>query len=146
MILKAKRFGELTTTELYEIIRARSRVFLLEQGIICQDLDRVDYDALHCFIEKDGEVIAYLRAFPKERSPDTVKVGRVLSVTHGIGLGTRVMTESVPKIKETFGCKKITLNAQKHAQGFYEKLGYRVVSGEFLEEGVVHVKMELETP
>lgn len=139
-------FGELTTTELYEIIRSRSSVFLLEQGIICQDLDRVDYDSLHCFIEQDGEVVAYLRAFRKENSTDTVKIGRVLSLTHGIGLGTRIMTESVPKIKEAFNCKRITLNAQKHAQGFYERLGYSVVSGEFLEEGVVHVKMELEIP
>ena len=139
-------FGELTTTELYEIIRSRSRVFLLEQGIICQDLDRVDYDSLHCFIEQDGEVVAYLRAFQKENSTDTVKIGRVLSLTHGIGLGTRIMTESVPKIKEAFKCKRITLDAQKHAQGFYERLGYSVVSGEFLEEGVVHVKMELEIP
>lgn len=146
MILKAKTFGELTTTELYEIIRARSEIFLLEQGIICQDLDRVDYSALHCFIEQDGAVVAYLRAFKGDDSPSTVKVGRVLSLTHGIGLGTRIMTESVPKIKEAFNCEKIVINAQKHAQGFYEKLGYTVTSDEFLEEGVVHVRMELKTP
>ena len=144
LILKAKKFCELTTAELYEIIRARNEIFLLEQGIICQDLDRLDYDALHCFIEQDGAVVAYLRAFSKKDEPYTVKIGRVLSVTHGIGLGTRIMTESIPKIKEAFNCKKISVNAQKHAQGFYERLGYKVVSGEFLEEGVVHVKMELD--
>ena len=86
MILKAKRFCELTTTELYEIIRARTEIFLLEQGIICQDLDRVDYDSLHCFIEQNGAVVAYLRAFAKKDEPHTVKIGRVLSLTHGIGL------------------------------------------------------------
>lgn len=145
MKLKIKTFNELTTTELYEILRARSEIFLLEQKIICQDLDRKDYDSLHCFFEENGAVKAYLRAFVPDNSPEAVKIGRVLSITHGIGLGTRIMTEAIPEITKRFGCKKIVVNAQKHAQGFYETLGFKVVSGEFLEEGVVHVKMELET-
>ena len=146
MILKIKRFNELKTTELYEILRARSEIFLLEQNIICQDLDRVDYDSLHCFLEKDGAVVAYLRAFAIDGSQDTVKIGRVLSITHGKGLGTKIMTQAIPEIKKVFDCKKIVVSAQKHAEGFYEGLGFKVVSGEFLEENVIHVKMELETP
>ena len=144
MKLKIKNFDELTTTELYEIIRARSEIFLLEQNIICQDLDRVDYTSLHCFLEEDGAVAAYLRAFAVDGSSNTVKIGRVLSITHGIGLGTKIMKEAIPEIKKVFNCKKIVVNAQKHAQGFYENLGFKVVSGEFLEENVIHVKMELE--
>lgn len=41
-------------------------------------------------------------------------------------------------------CKKISMHAQKHATGFYEKFGFKTVSNEFLEEGVIHVTMELE--
>ena len=52
--MKAKLFEELTTKELYEIVRSRTEIFLLEQKIICQDFDGVDYEALHCFIEKEG--------------------------------------------------------------------------------------------
>ena len=58
MELKIKFFDELTTRELYEIARARTEIFLMEQRIVCQDLDRVDYDSLHCFLEEDGKLLA----------------------------------------------------------------------------------------
>ena len=135
-------FDELTTRQLYEIVRARTQIFLMEQKIICQDFDGVDYDALHCFLEEDGKVLAYLRAYRTEQGE--TKIGRVLSITHGIGHGTRLMREAIPAIQKTFSCEKIILHAQKHAQGFYEELGFRVTSPDFLEEGIPHVGMALE--
>ena len=142
LTFNAKRFDELTTRELYEIIRARSEIFLLEQRIICQDLDRVDYECLHCFLEQDGKIMAYLRAYRQEDG--SAKIGRVLSITHGIGLGTRLLNEAIPEIKKAFNCTSITLHAQKHAQGFYETLGFVATSSDFLEEGIPHVAMRLE--
>lgn len=140
MKLKTKFFNELTTRELYEIARTRTQIFLLEQKIICEDLDGVDYDALHCFLEQDGHIMAYLRAFPTEDG--NVRIGRVLSVTHGIGLGTRLMREALPRIRALLPSGRITLHAQKHAQGFYERLGFAAISADFLEEGIPHVGME----
>lgn len=142
MELKIKFFDELTTRELYEIVRARTEIFLLEQKIICQDFDGVDYTALHCFLEQDGRVLAYLRAFPAEDG--SVRIGRVLSITHGIGLGKALMQEALPHIKTRLNAASLTLHAQKHAQGFYEKLGFAVTSEDFLEEGVWHVAMQME--
>ncbi len=141
MELKIKHFDELSVRELYEIVRARAEIFLLEQNIICQDLDRVDYKCLHCFLEDNGELRAYMRAYRTEGGK--AKIGRVLSIKHGIGLGTRLMTEALPEIKNRLDCKAVILHAQKQAQGFYESLGFAVTSDEFLEEGVVHVAMEL---
>lgn len=135
----AKFFSELTTKELYEIVRARTEVFLMEQKIICRDFDGEDYNCLHCFITDNGKVLAYLRAFKKN---NTVKIGRVLSVTHGVGLGRELMQRSTFAIKNKFSCNKIVLHAQKHAQGFYEKLGYETTSPDFIEEGIIHVAME----
>ena len=137
--MKAKLFEELTTKELYEIVRSRTEIFLLEQKIICQDFDGVDYEALHCFMEKEGRVVAYLRAYPTQ---DGVKIGRVLSLTHSKGLGRALMEEAIPAIREKFACDKILVHAQKHAQGFYEKLGFVVTSPDYLEEGIPHVTME----
>jgi ElaA protein len=136
----AKFFSELTTNELYEIVRARTEVFLMQQKIICRDFDGEDYSCLHCFITDNGKVLAYLRAFSKD--DNSVKIGRVLSLTHGIGLGRELMQKSTLAIKEKFVCNKIMLHAQKHAQGFYEKLGYVTTSKDFLEEGILHVAME----
>ena len=136
----AKTFSELSAKEIYEILKARMEVFLLEQHIVCLDIDGVDYDSFHVFLEENGTVEAYLRAF---RYEDAVKIGRVLSREHGKGLGRKLMEYGVPKIKEHFGSDKIILHSQKQAEGFYKKLGFETVSDEYLEEGVPHVTMEL---
>lgn len=144
MKFTAKYFDELSSLELYEILKARSQVFIVEQNMRCQDMDGIDLKARHFFIEDDGKVLAYLRAFYEDDSKDVVRIGRVLSVTHGVGLGAEVMCKAIEDINKNMICKKICLDSQKHAIGFYEKLGFKTVSGEFLEEGVVHVKMQLE--
>ena len=140
MTLKIKYFDELTNRELYEIVRSRIDVFLMEQKIICQDFDCVDYDSLHCFLEEDGRVVAYLRAYRLD--DETVAIGRVLSLTHKTGLGSRLMRESMPEIKKRFNCKKFSLHAQTQAEGFYKKMGFSTVSDVFMEEGIPHVTME----
>lgn len=140
----AKNFSELSLAELYEILKARSQIFILEQNMHCQDMDGIDFRARHFFIEENGNVLAYLRAFYTDDSKNVVKIGRVLSITHGIGLGADIMRNALADIKKNMKCQKICLNSQKDAIGFYEKLGFKTVSDEFLEEGVIHVKMEFE--
>ena len=142
MNLIVKSFSELSLEELYEIIKSRSEIFLLEQNIVCQDLDDVDYNSVHCFFYDDKRVIAYLRAFALDN--DTVTIGRVLTLEHRKGLGSELMKKSIEEIQKRFQCKKISLHAQKQAVEFYKKLGFHITSDEFLEEGVVHVTMEME--
>lgn len=142
MNLISKEFNELTTTELYEILKARSKIFIMEQNIHYQDMDDIDYNSLHCFFMEDNKVIAYLRAFYQDKG--IIKIGRVLTLKHGNGIGQELMLQSIDAIKEKMKCKKITMDAQKHATGFYEKFDFKIVSDEFLEEGVVHVVMELD--
>ena len=136
----SKKFCELSTTELYEIIKSRTEVFLLEQNIICQDLDDTDYDSLHCFFYENKRVIAYLRAFLSDAH--TVTIGRVLTLEHKKGLGRQLMEKSIEEIKKHFDVKFLSVHAQTQAKGFYEKMGFEVVSDEFLEEGVKHVIMK----
>ncbi len=136
-----KEFDELTAGELYEIIKSRTEIFLLEQQIVCQDLDDVDYESIHCFFRQGERVTAYLRAFLSKENPETAIIGRVLTLDHGKGYGKALMEKSMEEIKQRFSCHRISLHAQKQAVGFYEKLGFSVASDEFLEEGVVHVTM-----
>ena len=140
MRFAAKTFDELTTAELYEILKARAEIFITEQHIEYVDEDDVDYHSLHCFCQDGRRVTAYLRAYYIDG--DTVKIGRVLTVTHGVGMGLKLMRESMRVIPERLPCKTICMDAQKHAVGFYEKCGFHVTSDEFLEEGIVHVGME----
>ena len=138
----AKTFNELTTKEIYEILKARAAVFVVEQNIVYQDMDDKDYDSQHVYCEEDGKVTAYLRAF--ETEPGVVRMGRVLTLQHGQGLGGKLLEYGLDEIRQRYSPKTIVIDSQCHAIGFYEKVGFEVCSDEFLEVGVMHVKMELK--
>lgn len=140
MNFEAKTFTELSVDELYEILKSRAEIFLLEQNIICQDIDDMDRESLHCFFADKNRVVAYLRAFKQDEN--SVKIGRVLTLEHRNGLGSKLMENSLNAIKKNFGIGKICVHAQKQAVGFYEKMGFRIVSDEYTEEGIVHLTME----
>lgn len=142
MSFYAKHFDELTTRELYEILRSRAEIFVVEQKISYVDMDKIDYNSLHCYIEDGGRVKAYLRAFYDETG--SVKIGRVLTLAHGEGLGRELMVRSIDAIKEKLPAPLIYLNSQEHAVGFYEKLGFEGVSDVFYEEHIPHFRMELK--
>ena len=136
----SKSFSELTPFELYDILKARAEVFMLEQNIRCLDMDGVDPDALHCFFKDEGEIVAYLRVYPIER--DAVKIGRVLCLRRGCGIGRELVEKSLAAAYEKWQASKTFVDAQLQAQPFYEKCGFVPVSDVFMEEGIPHVKME----
>lgn len=142
MQTKAKLFNELTTKELYEILKARAEIFVVEQNCVYQDLDDVDYESLHVFYEEEGKVVAYLRAYYKDDK--VVQMGRVLTLQHGKGLGGRLLKEGIAQIKEKMTPKQLYIEAQCYATGYYEREGFRVCSDEFLEDGIPHVQMILD--
>jgi len=144
MNLIIKTFQELDTKELYEILKARASIFIMEQNINYQDMDDIDYKSIHFFYMENDKVVAYLRAFYKDDDKETVQIGRVLTLEHGKGLGKKLIENSLPEIKKRLPSKKIMMDAQTHAISFYEQFGFDVTSEEFLEEGIMHVQMELE--
>ena len=142
MEMKSKFFSELSTNELYEILKIRSEIFVVEQNCVYQDMDDRDYDSLHIFFEDGERVVAYLRAFAKDE--DTVQMGRVLTLEHGKGLGGKLLKEGIEQIRKKQNPKKIYIEAQCYATGFYEREGFVVCSDEFLEDGIPHVQMILK--
>lgn len=139
----AKTFDELTTSELYEILKSRAQIFMLEQKIYCLDMDDVDYKAKHFFLKENDKILAYLRAYYYNDEHSVVKIGRVLSVTHKKGLGRELMNKCIADIGKNMPCEKIFVSSQSQAKGFYQKCGFKTVSDEYLEEGVPHIAMEL---
>lgn len=137
----SKSFDELGTLELYEILRARVNVFVVEQNCPYPELDCMDKDSIHVYYEEEGKVLAYLRAYPME--PGVVRMGRVLTVERGTGLGGKLLEEGIQEIRERFSPKRIYIEAQTYAVGFYKREGFAVCSEEFLEDGIPHIKMEL---
>ncbi len=144
MDLVIKRFEELSIEELYEILKVRIAIFVVEQHCAYQELDNKDRYSYHVFLKDDTGINAYLRVIEKGVSFEEVSIGRVLTSKRGCGLGSRVLREGIKLAKEKMGASKIRIEAQSYAKGFYEKAGFRQVSEEFLEDGIPHIQMILE--
>ena len=139
-----KRFSELTNFELYEILRARAEIFVVEQNCPYQDLDEVDYDAYHVYFRENGKILAYLRVIDKGKRLEEVSIGRVISVQRRKGYGLKLMKVGLQVAKEKFGATVVKIGAQKYAKPFYEGCGFRQISGEYLEDGIPHIYMLYE--
>lgn len=143
MELVIKNFDELGTRELYEILRLRVDVFVVEQKCPYPEVDGVDYESLHLYYKNNKEIAAYLRIYEDKVDKKTVHIGRVISKYRGEGLGKLVMNSAIDEINRLNKYKKINLLAQVYAKGFYEKLGFKTVGEAFLEDGIPHINMEL---
>ena len=144
MEIVVKSFNELTVEELYEILRARAEVFIVEQNCVYQDVDNIDQEAYHVYLRENGEIVAYLRVIDMDKRLDEVSLGRVITLKRRQGYGTKVMKVGIAVAREKFGAKKIKIGAQAWAKPFYEQLGFRQVSGEYMEDGIPHIYMILE--
>jgi len=137
--LHVKHFAELSTTELYEILKARFAVFYMEQHIYYQDFDNIDYSAIHLALHRKGQVIAYARIFPSDE-PGKWFVGRLLTTERGKGFGAYIMEQVALEAKRN-GASSLSLHAQIQAAPFYEKLGYKPFGDTFEEAGIIHIQM-----
>ena len=138
-----KKYNELTIDELYEILKLRSIVFVVEQNCIYQDLDDIDKRAYHIFMkEKDKpEVNVYIRVFEKDK--DTAQIGRVVTAQNyrRKGYATKLMLKGIEIAKNEMKKTKVYLEGQVYVAEFYQKLGFKIISDEFLEDGIPHYKM-----
>ena len=144
MQLVIKHFNELTADELYDILAARAEVFVVEQNCAYQDLDGIDKNAYHVYYKEDGKIVAYLRVIDKGERLDEVSIGRVISLKRRCGLGSALMREGLRVAKEKFGATKVKIGAQLYAKPFYESVGFKQISGEYLEDGIPHIYMLYE--
>lgn len=142
MIFYAKEFTELTNSELYGILKARFQIFVTEQKYLRLDPDGADPECLHCFIKDGDTVVACLRAQYTDSSKTEVKIGRIVTLNHGGGIGKLLMTESLSAIKEKMPFTRLFVHSQKQAEGYYSKMGFVAVSEKFDDCGVPHIEME----
>ena len=138
-----KIFSELTTEELYQILRLRSEVFVVEQDCIYQDLDNKDQKAIHLFFKENDEILAYTRIFKAGYYYENPSIGRVVvsKKNRGKDVGKKIMIDSIEYIKQNIKGKKIELSAQKYLDKFYKDLGFYKTGEDYLEDGIPHQRM-----
>ncbi len=143
IIWKIKSFEEITTSELYEIIKARVDVFVVEQDCPYPDLDDYDQKALHLWAEQDQKVLAYCRIFNKGIKYPETSIGRVLTTEKGRGknFGKQLIQYAVETIENRFRTSEIRISAQDYLLRFYSGFGFEDTGKKYLEDNIPHTEM-----
>ena len=141
MILHKKTFRQLTTDELYELLRVRSEVFVVEQNCVYQDLDGDDQQAIHLWLTLGDRIVALARVCPARTHMQEISIGRVITTVRDKGYGKQIMLHAIDAAKESFGATLIDIEAQEYAKGFYESVGFKQSSDTFMLDGIPHIKM-----
>ncbi|TVZ16130.1 GNAT family N-acetyltransferase [Maribacter sp. MAR_2009_72] len=138
-----KKFNELNTTELYEFLKLRSEIFVVEQNCVYQDLDDKDKKALHVIGIRDNIIVAYTRIFGPGDYFKEASIGRVAvdKRYRRFGYGKEIMESSIKGVQEHFNIDTIQLSAQTYLIKFYSSLGFKKVGEEYLEDDIPHIKM-----
>ena len=139
--LHKKSFSQLTIDELYELLRVRSEVFVVEQNCVYQDLDGDDQQSIHLWLTVEGKVVALARVCPAGTHMKEVSIGRVITTERGKGFGRQIMLHAIDAAIEHFNAERIDIEAQEYAKGFYESVGFKQSSDAFMLDGIPHVKM-----
>jgi ElaA protein len=138
-----KQFAELSPFELYDILRLRSEVFVVEQQCIFLDMDDKDQQAHHLQGRLEDELIVSVRILPPGVAYDEPSIGRVVgSPRHrGLGAGKLLMEEAIKATQSIYGQQPIKIGAQQYLKKFYEDLGFIQCSETYLEDDIPHIKM-----
>ncbi len=144
MEIIVKKFHDMTVDELYQLIKLRTDVFVVEQNCVYSDLDNRDQEAIHVYMEDEGRIVACLRIMDRGVASEYVTIGRVVSAIRRQGIATSLLLKGIQVARERFSADQIYLEAQVYARSLYEKVGFRQISEEFLEDGIPHIKMLLQ--
>ena len=136
-----KTYDEISKDEMYQILRLRAEVFIVEQESPYQDLDDLDQISYHLIAYENGSIAGYIRIIPEK--DDAVHIGRVIAVKRRCGLGTLMMKRAIDFIRKELHPAKIEIEAQSYVKEFYSGLGFVQISDEYVLDRVPHMRMEL---
>ncbi|WP_370831921.1 GNAT family N-acetyltransferase [Kocuria sediminis] len=135
--------AELSSAQLYGLLRLRTDVFVVEQACPYPELDGRDLEpgCRHGWIERDGRVLSTLRLLVED-TPDgsaLLRIGRVVTAAdaRGRGLSAALLRSALARC----GAAPVVLDAQAHLEGWYGRFGFVRAGETFLEDGIPHVPM-----
>ena len=144
IIWKNYQFENIPNRTLYEILKLRQAIFIVEQACPYLDCDGLDPLATHlCGFEENTEMlISYARIFPAgvlEQQAATI-IGRVIVATEFRGQG--IAYELMRQAEQVHPSQEYYLGAQAHLEGFYSKAGYKRAGNSYDEDGIPHLPMK----
>ena len=139
-----KKFDELTLNELYDILKLRVDIFVVEQNCPYGELDNKDKESIHVFYRENGEITAYLRIIPKFLSYESVSMGRICvkQEFRSRKLGREIVKDAINYIEKDMKQYIITIGAQEYLKDFYASFDFKPVSDIYDEDGIKHLDMQ----
>ncbi|NRR32185.1 GNAT family N-acetyltransferase [Oxalobacteraceae bacterium] len=140
-------FDDIPNADLYELLRQRQQVFVLEQQCLYPDLDGDDPAAHHLLAwrSEDGkrELAAYLRCLAPGARYTEMSLGRVLTTqaARGLGLGRQLLEQGIAHAERLHPGHRIRIGAQAHLESFYASFGFATISAPYDEDGIAHIDM-----
>lgn len=143
---QCKSFKNLTPDELYQIIRLRNEVFVVEQNCVFQDADNKDQQCFHLMGWMENDLAAYTRLAPPGYIYNEISIGRVVASPkyRRNKIGSVLMKKSIDECRQIFGAGAIKIGAQFYLKNFYASFGFKQISDIYLEDGIEHIYMLLE--
>ncbi|HTJ92491.1 MAG TPA: GNAT family N-acetyltransferase [Pararobbsia sp.] len=145
-----KTFAELSSLELYHILRARSAVFVVEQSCVRLDIDGKDERAVHLFAQEPAPmpIAAYARLSVNEDDEPEVLVDRLFTNAQRRGDGTaeRLLDQLQREVAVRWPGHLVRLSAPTFLKSFYEQFRFRKVDGPYLDYGMPHIGMSWRAP
>ncbi len=140
------RFEDLGTRRLYDVLRLRAEVFVVEQRCAYLDPDGQDESALHLGLETTDALVAYARLFPPTQGY-AARFGRVLTApsARGLGLGDVVVKSAIAALESLAPGTDIDISAQAHLAPWYRRHGFVECGEVYDEDGIPHIGMTRRT-
>jgi ElaA protein len=136
--LHVASFADLDPRTLYDLLRLRVDVFVVEQKCAYPELDGRDTEpgTLHLWLEQDRVPVAYLRILTEGAAR---RIGRVVVArsARGAGHARQLMSAALAII----GRRPCVLDAQSYLLDFYAGFGFVPSGPEYVEDGIPHVPM-----
>ena len=141
-----KSFDELNKDELYEILKFRQEIFIVEQKSWYVDADNLDQFSLHLLVQNTLGLMGYLRLTPPGKKYKEASIGRVsIREDHrGKKLGDKLLSKGIEKSKQVYKSSSCRISAQEHLIAYYENHGFRVQGTPYDEDGIPHIEMLLD--
>ena len=142
-----KKFKQLDVDELFELLKLRVDVFVVEQTCPYNEIDEKDRhtDTLHLFgrNKNDEKLTAYLRILSPGLSFKEASFGRVVvaKACRKQGISNTMVKKTLKIIGHTWPGNNIKIGAQVYLKQFYASHGFKPVSKEYLEDGIPHIDM-----
>ena len=138
-----KSFPELTPSELYDILKLRSEVFVVEQQCIFLDMDDKDQGSRHVQGRLNETLVAACRILPPGLAYEEPSIGRVVGSPRyrGKGAGIALMENAIQETIRLYESLPIKIGAQLYLKRFYESLGFLQCSETYMEDDIPHIKM-----